>query len=161
MIYSHSFSRFENSQIEIMQELLELLLVQKKRNISSPIEEMFIHVNTVSWVVEGFFYPALVTLFTCFESLLHKQHREQIADLLHLTVGTPEYELFSDLQKFRNGIAHNESHNICRVGANYVCTKIKNNGVDLTTPIITNFDIEKLDKVRIRLIDDIIAKIRA
>ncbi|MDO9579657.1 MAG: hypothetical protein Q7J06_03690, partial [Bacteroidales bacterium] len=130
------------------------------RNLSEPIEEMFIHINTISWVVSGFFYPSLVTLFTCFESILHKQQRQQIADLLSLTSGTSEHDLFLDLQKFRNGIAHLESHKIYRTGREYICEKTHNpSGNLLATPTFTKFDINKLEQVREKLVDLIIQKV--
>ena len=106
MTYTHSYCRFEDNQISEMKRILELFFIDEKRNVSEPIEEMFIHSNTISWVVSGFFYPALVTLFTCFESLLNKQIGQQIADLLSLTTESEERTLFLDLQKFKIGRAH-------------------------------------------------------
>lgn len=160
MTYAHSFCRFEENQIVELKRILGLFFNQNKRNLSEPIEEMFIHINTVSWVISGFFYPSLVTLFTCFESMLHKKYGEQIAKLLRLTSATEEHNLFLDFQKFRNGIAHLESHQIYRNEREYICKKTHNNsGNLLPTPEIIKFDLDKLEKIREKLIELIINKI--
>jgi hypothetical protein len=160
MTYCHSYCRIEEDQISEMKRILKLFFIDGKRNIPQPVEEMFIHINTISWIISGFFYPALVTLFTCFESLLNKQPYQQIADLLSLETGTEEYDLFLDLQKFRNGIAHLESHKVYRNGRNYICEKTHNSsGSRLSTPVITTFDIDRLEKVREKLVELIIHKI--
>lgn len=160
-IKTNSFQHFtliERSQMTDMASILARLLSSPAQALKQPIIDMFIHALTLPWNKPGTFYPSIVSIFSCFESILNKQQGQQIKDLMmtefgHLTMPA-EYQILTDLQLFRNGIAHLESHNILELGGGrYKCVKSS------TGHVKAEFDIDKLDKARILLIDLILNKI--
>lgn len=154
------YSNLNNDQIENIKLYLKNFFVDNKRPLSSAIEDIFIHMHTLSWVKPGFFYPVLVSLFTCYESILQKRTCQNIADLRGHSSGTLKHTLLKDLQSFRNGIAHQENHRLFMNNSEYVCEKFaEQDGTAITPTEKYIFFIDKLDDVRQDLVELIISKL--
>ncbi|MHA1591395.1 MAG: hypothetical protein ACTSUP_02860 [Candidatus Heimdallarchaeaceae archaeon] len=145
------FSILEPTKIAELRKLLDKFIVQHIRNIKEPTIEMFIHCHTFSWVPKGLFYPAVVTLASCFDSLLGKQGR------ISLFNTDP---LLTKFQSLRNAISYLDGHDISFNDGTYSSTQyINQNGQQVSPPEVTYFSIDELEEVRKELIHQILLKI--
>jgi len=145
------FSRFEQDEIDRLKNLLNKLLVEENRDIPDPTVQMFIHIHTLSWIPKGLFYPAVITLFSCFESLLGKSNRQRLFS---------SDSLLKRFESFRHAIAHLDNHTLFQRGKSYTATKFKNkSGQILPTPISVTFNIDDLEHVRVKLIEEILIRL--
>ena len=164
------FSLFEEAEITALKELLRKFIINNDRPIKDPTVEMFIHCHTFSWIPKGLFFSAVVTLASCFESLLGRKKR------LKLSNRDPLLRRFFE---FRNSITHLDTHDMQHTNGGYVATKYLNKKflkqinlnlyfVDFSIHIFRNINnstkkislkIDDLEEVRKKLIEKIIEKL--
>lgn len=148
---SRYFSRFENTEIAIIKKLLNKFILSRQRPFKEPTIEMFIHSHTFSWIPKGLFYPAIVILFSCFESLLGKKCR------ISLFKSDP---LLSKFQAIRDAIPHLDGHDIRYNNRDYTVTQYKDQSEkELISPKITILNIDEIEDIRKRLIELILLRI--
>lgn len=145
------FVVFDKENVSAFQYILKRVLIENKQAIPKFIMESFSLIHTVNWVKEGWFYPAVIILFSCFESLLNKKERKQIKDLMisrDINISEEEENDLEDFQILRNAIAHPSEHKILLENNTY---RIYKKG-----KLKATFDIKKLENVRKILINLIV-----
>lgn len=142
-IDSKYYSRLETPNINLLRELLKKFFVEMNRHLPEPTIPMFVHVHTFSWVTEGLLYPAVIIMFSCFESILGKNAREDLSS---------KNSVFADFGFFRHAIAHLDKFSISLSENEFTITRGRDNESRA-------FDLNKLRIVREMLIEEVLKKL--
>lgn len=136
------FSKFTSQKISKLEELLEEFLVNENNLLDESIVDMIIRTHTISSISRGQFFMNVISMFSCFDELLGQNTRAGIFG---------NEDLLERFMNFRHAIAHPDTHRFEKDGRGYIATK----NVDNENPEKTKFDVDDLEEVRVRLIDEI------
>ena len=145
------FTRFSPPKVSQLETLLEEFLVNNNRALDESVVDLMIRSHTISSVGRGQFFMNIISMFSCFDELLGQSVRAG-------TFGNED--LLERFQFFRHAIAHPDTHRIRKRGNKYVATKYADSqGNSLPSPEQKKFDIDDLEEVRVRLIDEVLNEI--
>jgi hypothetical protein len=140
------FTKFTSQKISKLEDFLDEFLINGNNVLAESIVNMIIRTHTISSVSRGQFFMNVISMFSCFDELLGQNTRAGIFG---------NENLLERFMNFRHAIAHPDTHRIEKDGRGYIATKYIDHGNPLRPPEKTKFDIDDLEEVRVRLIDEI------
>lgn len=165
-VYANDFTKIATNigfYVEINDDMLDRfrklsnkVMVDKKNLIGDFLKESVTLIHTLNWVVRGFFYPAVIILFSCFDYLTNRPQGERMDICIRkngFELNKNEKDDLRDFHRTRIAIAHPDQYNIIQEKNMYISYK-KEDGTEYT-----KFNVERLDNIRQLLIDLIVHKL--
>lgn len=140
------FSKFTSQKISKLEDFLDEFLINGNNVLAENIVNMIIRTHTISSISRGQFFMNVISMFSCFDELLGQNTRAGIFG---------NEDLLQRFMNFRHAIAHPDTHRIEKDGKGYIATKYVDHGNPVRPPEKTKFDVDDLEDVRVRLIDEI------